>query len=499
MTIYTKFKHLKIMKHKNFYFLLLIYLISAINKFNLTNYEVLNNDDAFEYIVAYSPNFDWFMLIAQRSVGFSGLVFLLSKLGLSTKLIIFLSSTLWGILVPFIAFNYLIKRQVNLYVALFTAFLIGISPSLGIYSIHLKNYPLEAFAMVRVLSVYSFPRKKNILDNFEKILWIFIVGAAIIPIALLEIYSFIKSKNIKYFLTGLSVIILMLYFIIIPALFDGGFIEFYQASTFDLRGEFINNGFLALMFLRSFYDGGFIAIFTILFFISLFTLVRDFTKNAIPLLSLSSFVLLFVLGIYPFGTLKGDVILTPLIFIIIAIGIDKVNFNKYIKNSILFFLLITGMAAHLTAPLTAVQDSKESFKILQNDDSEFSLFVDLSYASPTIVYLNERVEFYKPSDTYINAWGENYCLYGGKDEKTIFGSCLYQEKIPDLINQYIFKNNPETIYFLFENQKLRFIYQESESSITIDQLDVIMKNNNYVKDLFLEKTNSTLVKYNINN
>ncbi len=40
---------------------------------------------------------------------------------------------------------------------------------------------------------------------------------------------------------------------------------------------------------------------------------------------------------------------------------------------------------------------------------------------------------------------------------------------------------------------------ESESSITIDQLDVIMKNNNYVKDLFLEKTNSTLVKYNINN
>ena len=66
MTIYTKFKHLKIMKHKNYYFLLLIFLISAINKFNLTNYEVLNNDDAFEYIVTYSPNFDWFMLIAQE-------------------------------------------------------------------------------------------------------------------------------------------------------------------------------------------------------------------------------------------------------------------------------------------------------------------------------------------------------------------------------------------------------------------------------------------------
>ena len=131
---------------------------------------MLNNDDAFEYLVIYSPNTDWFMLIAQRSIGFSAMIYIFSKLGFSIKLILFLTSTFWAVILPIFVYRFLIKKEVNQLLAFLISCLAAVSPVLGIYSLHLKNYSLEAFAVLRLLSIYSYPRKNKNIDYLKKLL-----------------------------------------------------------------------------------------------------------------------------------------------------------------------------------------------------------------------------------------------------------------------------------------------------------------------------------------
>lgn len=483
------FEHL--FKNNNIVFLAIISILSVINKLNFINYEMLNNDDAFEYLVSFSPNFDWFMLIAQRSIGFSAMIFLLSELGLSIKLTLFLTSTFWAIILPLYVFKYLNKKNVNSSLAFIIACLVSVSPVLGVYSLHLKNYSLEAFAVLRLLFIYSFPRKNRNIDYIEKIIWVLIVGVVFIPIFFLEVNEFLKNKNKKSIIFFLLLILIFL-LVIVPALFEGDFIKFYQSFTSD---SLINNIYLSFMFFRSFYDGGLITFFILLFAISLLNLVKNFREYDFLIIALFGFILLFFLKIYPLGTLKGDVALTPLIFIILGLGLDGIKYNQKFILFAVSIILATALISHLTAPLTAVQDSKSAFEILKSEKEEFSLFVDLSYSPPAIVYLNERAVLNIPKNSYLNAWGDDYCLYGGKDNKTIYGGCLYQDELEYIIKDYLSIENPTIIYFLFENDKLRFRHIDEETAITLDSLNSLLEFNNYTNKTFLQSENMTLVGF----
>jgi hypothetical protein len=452
---------------------------------------MLNNDDAFEYLVSFSPNFDWFMLIAQRSVGYSAMILLLSQLGLSVKLTLFLTSTFWAIILPLYVFKYLNKKNVDSPVAFIVACLVSVSPVLGIYSLHLKNYSLEAFAVLRLLFIYSFPRKSKNIDYIEKIIWVLIVGVVFIPIFFLEVNDFLKNKNKKSIIFFLFLILIFLV-VIVPALFEGDFIKFYQSFTSD---SLINNIYLSLMFFRSFYDGGLITLFILLFAISLLNLMKNFRDYDILIIALFSFVLLFFLKIYPLGTLKGDVALTPLIFIILGLGLDSIKYNQKFILLAISTILATALIFHLTAPLTAVQDSKSAFEILKSEKEEFSLFVDLSYSPPAIVYLQDRAVFNSPKNSYLNAWGKDYCLYGGKDNQTIYGGCLYQYDLEYIIKDYLLTENPTVVYFLFENDKLRFRHTDKETTISLDNLNSLLEIYNYTNKTFLQAENMTLVGF----
>jgi hypothetical protein len=478
-------------KSKNVVFLFIVFILSVVNKFNFINYEMLNNDDAFEYLVSFSPNFDWFMLIAQRSVGYSAMILLLSQLGLSVKLTLFLTSTFWAIILPLYVFKYLNKKNVDSPVAFIVACLVSVSPVLGIYSLHLKNYSLEAFAVLRLLFIYSFPRKSKNIDYIEKIIWVLIVGVVFIPIFFLEANDFLKNKNKKSIIFFLFLILIFLV-VIVPALFEGDFIKFYQSFTSD---SLINNIYLSLMFFRSFYDGGLITLFILLFAISLLNLMKNFRDYDILIIALFSFVLLFFLKIYPLGTLKGDVALTPLIFIILGLGLDSIKYNQKFILLAISTILATALIFHLTAPLTAVQDSKSAFEILKSEKEEFSLFVDLSYSPPAIVYLQDRAVFNSPKNSYLNAWGKDYCLYGGKDNQTIYGGCLYQYDLEYIIKDYLLTENPTVVYFLFENDKLRFRHTDKETTISLDNLNSLLEIYNYTNKTFLQAENMTLVGF----
>jgi hypothetical protein len=478
-------------KSKNVVFLFIVFILSVVNKFNFINYEMLNNDDAFEYLVSFSPNFDWFMLIAQRSVGYSAIILLLSQLGLSVKLTLFLTSTFWAIILPLYVFKYLNKKNVDSPVAFIVACLVSVSPVLGIYSLHLKNYSLEAFAVLRLLFIYSFPRKSKNIDYIEKIIWVLIVGVVFIPIFFLEVNDFLKNKNKKSIIFFLFLILIFLV-VIVPALFEGDFIKFYQSFTSD---SLINNIYLSLMFFRSFYDGGLITLFILLFAISLLNLMKNFRDYDILIIALFSFVLLFFLKIYPLGTLKGDVALTPLIFIILGLGLDSIKYNQKFILLAISTILATALIFHLTAPLTAVQDSKSAFEILKSEKEEFSLFVDLSYSPPAIVYLQDRAVFNSPKNSYLNAWGKDYCLYGGKDNQTIYGGCLYQYDLEYIIKDYLLTENPTVVYFLFENDKLRFRHTDKETTISLDNLNSLLEIYNYTNKTFLQAENMTLVGF----
>jgi hypothetical protein len=478
-------------KSKNVVFLFIVFILSVVNKFNFINYEMLNNDDAFEYLVSFSPNFDWFMLIAQRSVGYSAMILLLSQLGLSVKLTLFLTSTFWAIILPLYVFKYLNKKNVDSPVAFIVACLVSVSPVLGIYSLHLKNYSLEAFAVLRLLFIYSFPRKSKNIDYIEKIIWVLIVGVVFIPIFFLEVNDFLKNKNKKSIIFFLFLILIFLV-VIVPALFEGDFIKFYQSFTSD---SLINNIYLSLMFFRSFYDGGLITLFILLFAISLLNLMKNFRDYDILIIALFSFVLLFFLKIYPLGTLKGDVALTPLIFIILGLGLDSIKYNQKFILLAISTILATALIFHLTAPLTAVQDSKSAFEILKSEKEEFSLFVDLSYSPPAIVYLQDRAVFNSPKNSYLNAWGKDYCLYGGKDNQTIYGGCLYQYDLEYIIKDYLLTENPTVVYFLFENDKLRFRHTDKETTISLDNLNSLLEIYNYTNKTFLQAENMTLVGF----
>ena len=64
------------------------------------------------------------------------------------------------------------------------------------------------------------------------------------------------------------------------------------------------------MFFRSFYDGGLISFFILLFAISFLNLIKNYKEHDYLIISLLCFVILFFIKIYPLGTLKGDVALT---------------------------------------------------------------------------------------------------------------------------------------------------------------------------------------------
>ena len=478
-------------KDKTIAYIFFILAISVANKFNFFNYEMLNNDDAFEYLVIYSPNTDWFMLIAQRSIGFSAMIYIFSKLGFSIKLILFLTSTFWAVILPIFVYRFLIKKEVNQLLAFLISCLAAVSPVLGIYSLHLKNYSLEAFAVLRLLSIYSYPRKNKNIDYFEKIAWVLIVGVTIIPIFFLESVYFLKNKNKKSIIIFL-LLILIFVFIIVPALFDGEFIDFYQSFTFD---SLINNIYLLFMFFRSFYDGGLISFFILLFAISFLNLIKNYKEHDYLIISLLSFVILFFIKIYPLGTLKGDVALTPLIFIILGLGLENLKYSNSFKLSAISIILFTALISHSLAPLTAVQDSKAAFEKLSNEKNDYSLFVDLSYSPPAIVYLNERAVLNVPNNNYLNAWSEDYCLYGGKENKTIYGGCLYLNNIENLIKNYLSSEKPNVIYFLFENNELRFRHIDGETKISLETLNSLLKSNNYTNETFIQSENMTLVGF----
>ena len=147
-------------------------------------------------------------------------------------------------------------------------------------------------------------------------------------------------------------------------------------------------------------------------------LIKNYKEHDYLIISLLSFVILFFIKIYPLGTLKGDVALTPLIFIILGLGLENLKYSNSFKLSAISIILFTALISHTLAPLTAVQDSKAAFEKLSNEKNDYSLFVDLSYSPPAIVYLNERAVLNVPNNNYLNAWSENYCLYGGKENKT---------------------------------------------------------------------------------
>jgi len=205
--------------------------------------------------------------------------------------------------------------------------------------------------------------------------------------------------------------------------------------------------------------------------------------------------LLFFLKIYPLGTLKGDVALTPLIFIILGLGLDSIKYNQKFILLAISTILATALIFHLTAPLTAVQDSKSAFEILNSEKEEFSLFVDLSYSPPAIVYLQDRAVFNSPKNSYLNAWGKDYCLYGGKDNQTIYGGCLYQYDLEYIIKDYLLTENPTVVYFLFENDKLRFRHTDKETTISLDNLNSLLEIYNYTNKTFLQAENMTLVGF----
>ena len=187
--------------------------------------------------------------------------------------------------------------------------------------------------------------------------------------------------------------------------------------------------------------------------------------------------------------------MTPLIFIILGLGLENLKYSNSFKLSAISIILFTALISHTLAPLTAVQDSKAAFEKLSNEKNDYSLFVDLSYSPPAIVYLNERAVLNVPNNNYLNAWSEDYCLYSGKENKTIYGGCLYQSNIEDIITNYLSLEKPNVIYFLFENNELRFRHIDGETKITMETLNSLLKSNHYINETFIQSENMTLVGF----
>ena len=125
-----------------------------------------------------------------------------------------------------------------------------------------------------------------------------------------------------------------------------------------------------------------------------------------------------------------------MIFIILGLGLENLKYSNSFKLSAISIVLITALFSHLS-PFNSSTRFKSCFEKLSNEKNDYSLFVDLSYSPPAIVYLNERAVLNVPNNSYLNAWSEDYCLYGGKENKTIYGGCLYQSNIEDIITNYL--------------------------------------------------------------
>ena len=54
---------------------------------------------------------------------------------------------------------------------------------------------------------------------------------------------------------------------------------------------------------------------------------------------------------------------------------------------------------------------------------------------------------------------------------------------------------PNVIYFLFENNELRFRHIDGETKISLETLNSLLKSNNYTNETFIQSENMTLVGF----
>ena len=253
-------------------------------------------------------------------------------------------------------FYFLIKKELNSTIALFSSFLLVISPTVLTYSVGLKQYSFELLYSIFLLQLSSQNK-----EDYSKIILkprFYIVSFFLILVSLANFGTFLILFTIcSYKYLNRTNAIKLKYFLIVPFLIFFGtrafskverssFFEYWNGffiDVSDFNSFFDSTAFLYSLFLKNIL--GFTWNFYTVFLISIFFavgLVSSLKGNYFAIAILLVFVLLNVLNLYPIGGSRTDIILLPFFIYLVALGFNKILVfnNLKIFNYILIFIII---------------------------------------------------------------------------------------------------------------------------------------------------------------
>lgn len=331
-------------------------------------------------------------------------------------------------LISLMFFYKLIKRHTNHHLAALTTLIFLSSSSFIVYSMSIKQYPIEVFGCIFYLSILyeeTTKESKN-LDSYKKLFFVLLVSFfSLTLVSFFVVAIFLIFLNKKFDIKKITKILLIsspsVYFVpyILRKLNRPSYREYWDnffINTSSVSELIESSSFIFNLVMKGYFGLFFYEKFALLYFI--FLLIPIFYKDKV---SFPSYFILLVftcfnlLKLYPLGGGRTDLILFPVLLFILSRSFYLLNLKKQFFNTV--FVILLFLIPNFNEPYYKV----ENITPILNDISA-SINNEESY----ILVLNEQrysFEYYSSQ------------IYGKVPISTVDG-CNYL--VPDISNYSVF-------------------------------------------------------------
>ena len=385
-------------------------------------------DDVSELYIINFTEFACVVNAGDNHPLFTNLIWALSKIFEENIGYLMSSLNIIFTLISLMFFYKLIKRHTNHNIAILTTLIFLSSSNFIVYSMSIKQYPIEVFGCIFYLSILyeeTSKESKN-LDNCKKLFFVLLISffsLTLISFFIVTIFLIFLNKkfNIKKIIKILLISSPSVYFVpyILRKLNRPSYREYWDnffIDTSSLSELIESSSFIFNLVMKGYFGLFFYEKFALLYFI--FLLIPIFFKDKVSFPSyfiLLVFICFNFLKLYPLGGGRTDLILFPVLLFIISRSIYLLNLKKQFLNTLFVILLL--LIPSLNEPYYKV----ENITPILNEISD-SINNEESY----ILVMNEQrysFEYYSSQ------------LYGKVPISTIDG-CNYL--VPDISNYSIF-------------------------------------------------------------
>jgi len=370
--------------------------------------KVLQQDDLKELDIKNLQNFSCVWYEGDNHPLWSSIIWIISRTGMPADTVVVLLNTILAISSLFLIYYFLEKKYSSLY-ALLGGAILGSSFVFTYYSSNLKQYQVEILYSIVALLLYErFENSKRDYYRFVLLATFFgLLSKATILISLLFVLA-LAIDSIKYDKN------LFLYFLILSVpgflsvnnkisreTYESYWSEFF-INTNSLDGFTDSIYFLFSLFTKGLFGDTLWRIGLVIFFFSfIYSLIKRQATFAV--VSILSLIGGSVLGLYPLGGGRTDIMFYPFVLLLIINFISEVKITKdYLKVVPLLVLIVSSTFIDSEPVYKKENINKAVYQIFNQSKNSVVLVTDEQYIGFTHYSKNIFGEIVDQNDTWCN-------------------------------------------------------------------------------------------------